>query len=115
MILDIIRIVIGLAVALFIPGFILVLLYFKEFKPLEKIAFAITFSVMIDIAIAIFLGYNEAQALRTGGLTFQNIIKAEIIVFTILALLTWIKHVVKKKLFKKKNNSKKNGKEITKK
>ncbi|MBN2423044.1 DUF1616 domain-containing protein [Candidatus Woesearchaeota archaeon] len=97
MILSFIRIILGVAFALFIPGYLIVRLFFEEFNDLEKIAFSIVFSIMTDIAIAIFLGYNEAQALRTGGLTFFNIVKAEAVILLILCAVLWIKIYLNRK------------------
>ena len=97
MIADILKIVIGIPVALFIPGWLIVSIFFRELKILEKIAFSIAFSIMLDIAIAIFFGYNEAQALRTGGLTFTNIVYAELIIMFILALILIIIFIIEQK------------------
>jgi len=77
MILNILQFLGGSLLALFLPGFLVVLLLFKELKILEKIVFSIAFSIMISIAIAIFFGYDEAQAAKTGGLTLHNILVAE--------------------------------------
>jgi hypothetical protein len=59
---------------------------------------------MVDIAIAIFLGYDEAQALRTGGLTFINIMYSEIAVFGVLMALLGLKIILKKKNVYNKNH-----------
>ena len=58
--------------------------------------------MMYDIAIGIFLGYDEAWAGVTGGLTFINIVKAEIILNIVLFSLFLI---VTKKRPKTKENS----------
>ena len=63
----------GSLLALFIPGYLLTLIFFKELNLLEKIALAITFSIMIDVSIAIFLGYNETMKELTGGITSENV------------------------------------------
>jgi len=86
MILEILQAFLGLSFALFIPGFLMVLLLFDEFKLLEKLVFAVAFSIMLDVFIGIFFGYNEAQALRTGGLTLMNIIYAELVINAILLI-----------------------------
>ena len=104
--LQIIRIILGFAFALFIPGFIIVYIFFREFQPLEKIAFSVVFSMMISIAIAIFLGYNEEWASKTGGLTFKNIVKMEAYVMAFLLFLFVVALIYQKrkrsaKVFKK--------------
>ncbi|MBD3203200.1 hypothetical protein GF327_02820 [Candidatus Woesearchaeota archaeon] len=105
MIIDILRIIIAALFSLFIPGFIIVYIFFEEFTLLEKISFSVAFSIMIDIAIAIILGYNKDIANLTGGLTFASIIKAEIIVIMILGIIYLIKYI-KKNENKKKNKKK---------
>ena len=52
---------------------------------------------MIDIGIAIFLGYDELRAIKTGGLTFPNIVKIEIIINSLLLILLLIKFLYNKK------------------
>ena len=102
MIVEILRIVLGTLFALFIPGFIIVKTFFEEFNIPEQIGFSIVFSIMIDIAIAIFLGYNESWAKVTGGLTFLNIVKAEIVVFFLLLIIYGIKVFIIKRFSDKK-------------
>ena len=99
MIIEILQFLIGSFVALFLTGFLITGIFFREFKGLEKIAFSIAFSIIADVAIAIFLGYDEAQAARTGGLNFMNIAKVEAIAIAVL-FCTWI--FVNRKNFKKK-------------
>ena len=106
MILEILQFLVGAFAALFATGFLITEIFFKEFKNLEKIAFAIAFSIMADVAIAIFLGYDEAQAARTGGLNFKNIVIAE---FLVLAFLGSIWLYQNRKNFIKKKDKKENG------
>ncbi len=115
MITDLLRIILGLVLALLVPGFIIVQTFFSELKLLEKVAYIITFSVMTDIVIAIFLGYNESWAQVTGGLTFENIMKAEIVVIILLLVLFLAKYLVKKYLYKKESTTKRKDAKKTKK
>lgn len=87
MILQIFHAVVGAAFALFIPGFLITLIFFKELTWLQKIALAITFSIMLDVAVGIFLGYNEARAKVTGGLTPYNIWLYELSITGILLII----------------------------
>jgi len=73
MIFDIIHAILGLAFALFIPGYLVALIFFKEFGTLEKIALGIILSICIDIIIGLFLGYNETMKNLTGGITAINL------------------------------------------
>lgn len=87
MILEILQAIIGTLFALFIPGYLLVLIFFKELKPLQKMALAITFSIMVDVAIGIFLGYNENMKNLTGGVTAENIWFYSLIVSAFLLVM----------------------------
>jgi len=98
MIMEIIQFAVGSFAALFLTGYLITECFFREFKGLEKVAFSIAFSIMVDVAIAIFLGYDEAQAARTGGLNFINIAKAELVVIIALGLVLLYKN---RKSFKK--------------
>jgi uncharacterized membrane protein len=80
----------GLLFGMFLPGFFISLIFFKEAKWLERILLSITYSIMITIAIAIGLGYNEAVKNITGGITSFNLWKWELIITSILALITII-------------------------
>ena len=55
MILQIIQIVFGLLFSLFIPGFLLTLIFFKELDLIEKIGLGMVLSICIDIALGLFL------------------------------------------------------------
>lgn len=88
----------GTLFAFFIPGYLIVLLSFKELNNLEKIALSIVISIMIAVAIGIFLGYNENMKNITGGVTEKNVWIYELMVSTILLIAYLLKE---KKLFRK--------------
>lgn len=71
--MNIIRIIVGLALALFIPGYLIARIFFKELSELEKVALAFVLSISIDIFLGLFLGYNETMKNITGGITAFNI------------------------------------------
>ena len=73
MILHILQIIFGLVFALFIPGFLLTLIFFKELELIEKIGLAFVLSICIDIFVGLFLGYNETMKNITGGITSKNV------------------------------------------
>jgi hypothetical protein len=73
MILDILRIMVGLPLALFLPGYLLALIFFKELNQLEKVALGFVLSICVDIALGLFLGYNKAMKDITGGITAANL------------------------------------------
>jgi uncharacterized membrane protein len=69
----IIHAVLGIAFALFIPGFLLTLILMKDLDKIERFAFSVCFSVCITIFLGLFLGFNETMANITGGITEWNI------------------------------------------
>ena len=66
MILEILQAFLGLSFALFIPGFLVVLLLFDEFKLLEKLVFAVAFSIMLDVFIGIFFAAVKFDFFHVG-------------------------------------------------
>src|SRR3989338_957752 len=72
--------VMGLITALFLPGFFITLIFFKEVNVLERLMLSITFSIMISIAVGIGLGYNKNVKELTGGITHQNVWKWELVI-----------------------------------
>ena len=72
-IIQIIQIPIGLIIALFIPGYLITRLFFKELEELEKVALGFVLSIALDIALGLFLGYNETMKNITGGITALNL------------------------------------------
>lgn len=87
MILQIIQIIFGLLLALFVPGFLVALIFFKELEVIEKVALGFVFSICIDIIVGLFLGYNEAMKNLTGGITAFNIWIYLLIISIILSLI----------------------------
>lgn len=67
------QIILGLALALFIPGYLIAKIWFKELSELEKVSLGFVFSISIDIFLGLILGYNESMKIRTGGITAFNI------------------------------------------
>ena len=98
MIFQILRAISGALFAFFIPGFILVLLFFKELNKLQKIALAVVLSMITAVAIGIFLGYNETMKNLTGGVTAYNVWIYELTVTGILLVI----YLLKEKLIFKK-------------
>ena len=67
------QIVLGLIIALFLPGYLIARIFFKEMSELEKIALAFVLSIAIDIFLGLFLGNNEQMKNLTGGITAMNL------------------------------------------
>lgn len=99
MILAIIRAIIGALFAFFIPGFLIVLIFFKELNKLQKVALAVVLSIIIAVAIGIFLGYNETMKNLTGGVTAYNVWVYELVVSGILLVIYLLKERI---IFKEK-------------
>lgn len=91
MILLILRAIIGSLFALFIPGYLLVLIFFKELNKLQKIALAIVLSIIIAVVIGIFLGYNATMKNITGGVTEYNVWIYELLISGILFIIYILK------------------------
>jgi uncharacterized membrane protein len=72
-ILSILQIVIGLPLALFLPGYLIARIFFKELEELEKVALGFVLSIAIDIAVGLLLGYNKYMKNLTGGITAFNL------------------------------------------
>jgi len=71
--LQILQIIIGLPLALFITGYLVSRIFFKELEELEKVALGFVLSIAIDIIVGLFLGYNETMKNITGGITAFNL------------------------------------------
>jgi len=93
----IIQAVIGLAFALFIPGYLIVLLAFRDLTRIEQIALAIGLSIMVDIMLGIFLGYNKHAAAVTGGINAYNVWFYMITLTTGLAIAVIVKYFIRGK------------------
>jgi len=110
-ILNIIQIVIGLPLALFLPGYLIARIFFKELDELEKIALGFVISIAIDIIVGLFLGYNETMKNFTGGITALNL-WLYLGTLTIILFVTWVvrnneEYSSVLLLFKKKSKKKK--------
>lgn len=107
------NVIVGLLFFAFLPGFIIVKLFFKDEELFERILLAIIFSIMIAMTIGIFFGYDRAQAAATGGFTTRNMWIGEIGITSLLAIGFLIKYTLEKrekpeeKPFKKKVKKKK--------
>ena len=77
----------GFLFALFLPGFFITLIFFREVKFLERLLLSITFSIMLAIAIGIGLGYDRNVAQVTGGITPYNVWRLELAITGVLALV----------------------------
>ncbi|HIH32094.1 TPA: DUF1616 domain-containing protein [Candidatus Woesearchaeota archaeon] len=87
-ILQILQIIIGLPLALFLPGYLITRIFFKELEELEKIALGFVVSIAVDIFLGLFLGYNKYMKELTGGITALNL-WIYLGSITILLLIFW--------------------------
>lgn len=72
-ILTIVYTILGLLLALFLPGYFIARIYFRELSEIEKLVLGFVFSICIDIFVGLFLGYNETMKNITGGITQYNL------------------------------------------
>lgn len=71
---QIIRILLGGVLVLFIPGYLLTLILFKKgIDRLERFVLSIVLSVCIDVFVGLSLGLNKDVASITGGITEFNV------------------------------------------
>ena len=91
-ILNIIQIIFGLLIGLFIPGYLVATLFFKELNQIEKIGLAFVFSIAIDIILGLYLGYNETMKNLTGGLTAMNLWVYLSAITLVLCIINLIKY-----------------------
>ncbi|MFC1768587.1 hypothetical protein ACFLZX_02385 [Nanoarchaeota archaeon] len=87
MILEITQAIIGLALGLFIPGYILSLIILKKISKLERVAVSFGLSIAIDILIGLFLGLNETMRSLTGGITTLNVYLYLTVVSIVLGII----------------------------
>jgi uncharacterized membrane protein len=100
MIIEALRIIIGLPLALFVPGYLLALIFFKELNTLEKIGLGFVLSICVDIAVGLFLGYNKTMKDMTGGITAANLwIYLGAITIMLLAAYIWKNPGTAKRIF----------------
>jgi uncharacterized membrane protein len=71
--MNLIQVVFGLILALFLPGYLIARTFFRELSELERVALAFVLSISIDIFLGLFLGYNETMKNITGGITAFNL------------------------------------------
>ena len=112
MIFETAQIILGLLFFLFMPGFLVVKIFFDNDKFLEKIMLSMLFSIMIGLVIGVFFGYDSAQAAFTGGFTETNLWLGEIITVIVLGIALLVKRLVFKEPVKSitKGNSKNKAK-----
>ncbi len=76
--------------ALFMPGFLITLIFFKETKLLERILLSVAFSIMISIIIGISLGYNQNVKELTGGINSLNVWRIELVLNAFLIFVVLV-------------------------
>lgn len=96
MIIEILHAIIGLAFGLFIPGFVLTHILFKQQELLERIALSIGLSIAIDVFTGLFLGANKTMKDITGGITEANVWFYLTAVTAILLLILFIQRQTSK-------------------
>jgi len=109
--------ILGILMALFIPGFFMSLIFFRRITFLERMVLSFTFSIMIATSIGIALGYDKEVKDITGGVNPSNVWRWELVatgILGIIALIVNIKDINLKGLPKIKPVKLKREKEIVK-
>lgn len=70
---NIIHAIIGLAFALFIPGYLLTLILFNKLDIVERMGLAIGLSMCVDVLVGLLLGGSLTMMKLTGGITTSNL------------------------------------------
>jgi uncharacterized membrane protein len=77
----------GTIVSLFLPGFLISLIFFRELKILERAIYSVVISVGIDVALGIALGYDKFQKSITGGISSFNLWYYQFIINAVLLIV----------------------------
>ena len=89
MILDIIRIILGTLIAIFLPGYLLSLILFKKLKLIERISLAIGLSIFIIVVLGFFLtgisSLTNVKGITTNMVWFSLLIICIIFIIIIIA------------------------------
>jgi len=80
--LGVIRIIIAAAFLLFIPGYLLTLIFFKKIDKLERIALAIGLSICFSVLVGLVLGYSSII-----GINSFNLLVSYILFFGIMLMI----------------------------
>ena len=79
----------GIFLVLFIPGFFLSLILFKEVRLIERIALSVVFSIVVNILLGFLLEFRYIRD-ATGGITSLNSWIYLIVISLILFLVYYI-------------------------
>ena len=85
-----IRLIFALVLVLFLPGFFLTLIFFKKLDLIKLILFSFSFSIIIDVLLAFFLGGTKFLKNMTGGYTSLNIFGSLLFISTLLAVVYFL-------------------------
>ncbi|MBN2566881.1 hypothetical protein JXB02_02220 [Candidatus Woesearchaeota archaeon] len=88
--LQVVQLVFGILFALLVPGYLVVMIFFRWVGPIQKVALAMLISVIMTTLIGIFLGYNRERASVTGGITTANVWKVQLVISAILLVVVLI-------------------------
>lgn len=79
LLLDILRVVLGIAVAAFVPGYLILSFYMKEVDGVEKVLLSIAISIVIATGIGLVLGL-------LGILIFTTVVLSYGVVFLVIII-----------------------------
>ena len=87
--IQVLQIILGIPLALFLPGYLFVRIVFKSFNEMEKVVIGFVISMLIDLVLVLYLGYNENRMVSTGGITAYNL-WMYLGITTIILLIIWM-------------------------
>ena len=90
---NILLLVSGLVLGLFVPGFLAARIIFRDERigTVEAFTYSIALSLATDVGLGLFLGATRMQKELTGGITASNLWAGLIVVSCILCLALMIK------------------------
>lgn len=91
MVIEIITAIICIFFVLFIPGYLLSLLLFKDVDVFERVAISVVLSIFVDVFVGLFFGATKYNKMITGGITVFNIIAGLIVVSAAFCLIYYLK------------------------
>lgn len=92
--LVILQATIGFLLAFFVPGFLVVKIFFSELKAIEQVALGIGLSIVITVTVGMTLGYNQRIAAITGGVTEYNVWFYLLVTTAVLGTAVIIKNLI---------------------
>jgi len=94
MIFSVINVIFGLLFGLFLPGYLLMKIFYDKQKGVERFILIVALSLAVDVLIGLSLGGNHIMKDLTGGITVLNVWVYMIFVCLVLFVVFLVKKIV---------------------